>query len=206
MVRVAAAAAFFCLVLGLCAGYALWGDRAAALALSLDRLSLEYDAVRAHASTQVGLRSTLEALSDRVIEQGEALDRQTEALGRLVGAQDIEQAASAHECDEVQVRIQEQLEGCLFARAKLEREVAIAKQAAKPPRQGSQTVTETIQVPQMPAVPAKRPSKDDDSDQSSDRRIYLPRRGDEDEERPPTTKTGNDGGAAATKAQTVEIP
>jgi hypothetical protein len=192
MVRVAAAC--FCVVVGLAGGYVLWGDRAATLALALDRLSLEYDAVRAHAGSDVTLRSTLEALSSRVLEQGEALDRQTEALGRLVGAQDIETAATARECDEVQVRIQEQLESCLFARAKLERQVATAKQAASPPRAGTQTVTETIQVPQVPAKPAKHSRDDDDSDGRGMRLPFLDRDDDDDEDdRRPAAKDGQDG-------------
>ena len=161
MVR--AAAACFCAIVGLASGYALWGQRAAALALSLDRLSLEYDAVRASGSSD-SVMSSLEALSRRVREQGEALAQQTEALSRLMGAQDEQAAASLRECDNMQVKIQEQLESCLFARARLEREVAAAKQAAAPPRPGSQTVTETIEMPKIPGVPIKpRPADHDDS-------------------------------------------
>jgi hypothetical protein len=101
----------FCVIVGLVAGYLVWGERASALALSLDRLSLEYDAVRARAGATSGsLASTLEALSGSVRQQGETLAQQTEALTRLMGAQDDDRTASLRECDDVQVKIQEQLD------------------------------------------------------------------------------------------------
>jgi hypothetical protein len=86
MVRVAAA--LFCVTLGLGAGYLLWGERVTALAAILDRLTLEYDAVRARAGTGTSTQSltaVLESLNDRVREQGATLAQQTDALSRVIG-------------------------------------------------------------------------------------------------------------------------
>jgi hypothetical protein len=153
MVR--AAAASLCVLVGLVAGYFFWGERASALALTLNRLSLEYDAVRSRASwdgpaSGASLRSTLELLTSRVSEQGEALAQQTETLSRLTGTQDEQAQASLRECDDAQTRLQEQLESCLFAQARLESEAAAAKRATVPVRSGTQTVTESIEIPKVP--------------------------------------------------------
>jgi len=156
MVRVAAA--LLCVTLGLGAGYLLWGERVTALSTILDRLTLEYDAVRARAGTGTStqsLTSVLESLNDRVREQGVTLAQQTDALSRVIGEREDQVAESQRSCDEVQSRIQEQLETCLFARASLERQVAAARQAAAPLPQGKQTVTETIEVPQVPGLVKK---------------------------------------------------
>ena len=163
MVR--AAAALFCVTLGLGGGYLLWGTRAATLSVILDRLTLEYDAVRARAGSGIGgspqsLASILESLNERVREQGATLTQQTDALARVLGERDTQVAESQRSCDEVQARIQQQLETCLFARAELERQVATAKQAAAPLPPGRQTVTQTIEVPQIPPGLVKKGSAD----------------------------------------------
>ena len=170
MVRVAAA--LFCVTLGLGAGYLLWGDRVTALAAILDRLTLEYDAVRARAGTGTSTQSltaVLESLNDRVREQGATLAQQTDALSRVIGDRDNQAAESQRSCDEVQGRIQEQLETCLFARAALERQVAEDKQAAAPVPPGRQTVTETIEVPHVPGLVKKgaTPLRDEPPTESS---------------------------------------
>src|SRR5262249_42689952 len=59
-------------------------------------------------------------------------------------------AESQSSCDEIETKMQQQLETCLFARAELERQAVSAKQAAEPLPAGKQTVSETVEVPQIP--------------------------------------------------------
>jgi hypothetical protein len=156
-VIVRVAAALFCVTLGLSGGYVLWGKRVATLSSMLDRLTLEYDAVRARAGSGAGtspqsLAVILESLNDQVREQGVTLAQQSDALSRVIGERDTQVSESQRSCDEIQSRIQQQLETCLFARAELERQAAAAKQAAAPLPPGRQTVTDTIEVPQVPGL------------------------------------------------------
>jgi hypothetical protein len=163
MVRLGAA--LFCVTLGLGGGYLAWGGRAAALAQALDELSLEYDFLRIQFRNS-GATDSLHTLSGQLREQGEMLAQQARALQRIAGEGD-EQIA-LRECTGVQVKMQEELEGCLFARAELERAAAAAKQAAAPPRPGKQTFTETIEIPQIPEA-LKKAERDEEEDSDRDR-------------------------------------
>jgi hypothetical protein len=168
MVRVAAV--LFCVVIGLGAGYALWGTPLSGLEEALDRVSTENDQLRTRfveASHQPNqeFSASLSAILHKLSEQSESLhvqqQTQQQVIADLSTAKPDEQAEEALRAYEAaQTKMQQQLETCLFAKAAAERAVAAAKKASAPPRPGTQTVTETIELPKLPpGVQFDKPTK-----------------------------------------------
>jgi len=165
MVRVAAA--LFCVVIGLAAGYALWGTPQAGLREALDRVSIENDQLRTRLAdtsrdANADLSASLDSILRKLAEQSESLLAQRQAQQQVIAgltapAPDERTEESLRTCEAAQTKMQQQLEACLFAKADLQRAVAAAKKAASPPRRGTQTVTETIEMPQLP--PGVHPDK-----------------------------------------------
>ena len=158
MVR--AAAAFSCVVIGLAAGYALWGTPLSGLEEALDRLSVENDQLRtrlveASRDTNHELSASLNSILHKLAEQSDSLQAQQQTQQQVIAdlatpKLDEQREEAVRACEAAQTRMQQQLETCLFAKADAERTAAAAKKAASPPRQGTQTVTETRELPQLP--------------------------------------------------------
>ena len=168
MVRVAAV--LFCVAIGLGAGYALWGRPLSGLREALDRVSFENDTLRtrlvdASRNPSREISASLSSILRKLGEQSESLQAQQEVQQQVIAGLAAPQPDERAEeelrvCEGAQAKMQEQLEACLFAKADVERAAAAAKKAADPPRRGTQTVTETIEMPQLPpGVQIQKPAK-----------------------------------------------
>jgi len=164
MGRVVAAALWA--VVGFLAAYLAWGPRALGLEAALQRLASDNDYLRSqlversNRNSDDGVRSLgagLEQLAKQIGEQSETLRLQAASVQQLLEGRDGEMAASLESCDAAQSKMQSQLEKCLFGKAEAERAAAAAKRAAAEPRQGKQTVTETMVVPKAEDLKGMKP-------------------------------------------------
>jgi len=152
--RLAGWAVFFALGLGV--GFVLWGSRVDNLVESLNRMILEDDTLRARLAAPVAehddgnaVLSTLALLSSQIRMQADLINQQSHVLDKLTVGREKEMASSLDRCNEVETRLQEQLEACLFAKSRLERGASATTDAprAAAPRRGSQIVTESREQP-----------------------------------------------------------
>ncbi len=89
------------------------------------------------------LRQELQAIKQQVEAQAELLARQARMLDELTGARRSDLEAKVKQCEQVQNRLEQQLEACLFAKAELERSLARKSEASSP----TVRVEETIEHP-----------------------------------------------------------
>jgi hypothetical protein len=147
--------ALLCAALGVGAGYAVWGIPAVGLEEALDHLAIENDQLRTRLAepSNFGTRdvsASIDTILRRISEQSETLRAQAQTISDARDRETGEQMERAlQKCESSQVKLQDKLETCLFAKADLERSAG-AKKPAPPPRAGSQTVTETIERPAIP--------------------------------------------------------
>jgi len=167
-----ATAMIFCL-LGLAAGYIVWGARIGSLTQSMNQMVLEEDTLRTRlaavsseedkavlAAALGELAGQLRAHSVRIAEQAEAIDRMSGDKGRQLNEE-------LDACGDREARLQHDLEQCLFDKAVLKREAA---EAAPPPKQqleGSAPYERTVTYPAgagaavKAAEPTEKPDKAD---------------------------------------------
>ncbi|RMF23616.1 MAG: hypothetical protein D6760_05015 [Deltaproteobacteria bacterium] len=106
----------------------------------------------------VDLASQLRDIKRQVAAQAELLQRQAKLLDELTGVQRSSAESALADCQAVQQRLEKQLEGCLFAKASLERSLASAKAETPEPR-GSVVVEEHVERPAAP-LPGGSPTTD----------------------------------------------
>jgi hypothetical protein len=137
---------------GLGAGFALWGSRIDNLSEGLNRMLLEQESLRARLGSPAPDRSSdvlaeIASLSSELRVQAELLQQQSDAIGGLAGSKEQELRASLTRCGQTEVRLQTQLEQCLFAKSKIERGPAAA---SSEPQRGTGTMgaERTVELPQ----------------------------------------------------------
>lgn len=145
-------AVFFSL-LGMAAGYVVWGARIGSLTQSMNQMVLEEDTLRTRlaavsseddkavlASALAELAGQLRAHSARIAEQAEAIDRMSGAKGRVL-------TDELDACGDRAAKLEHDLEQCLFDKAVFKREAAEAEPPAVQRRTGSAPYERTVTYP-----------------------------------------------------------
>ncbi len=142
------------LFLGIGIGYAAWGIPSAALEAALAHTAQEEDRLRTQLARKTRECDVLSGQLARIVESlGEQRDATFELgdmLQRLSGQADQKLAGALEDCRAGELKLQQQLEQCLFARADLERRAAARAREETRPRSGTAPVVETVVVPQVP--------------------------------------------------------
>ncbi len=96
------------------------------------------------------LESRLLEIQQEVQAQAQLLERQARLLDELTGVQRSQAENSLAHCQSIQQRLEKQLEGCLFAKAKLERSLTAARETSEP--RATITVQEHVERPKPPGT------------------------------------------------------
>ena len=157
-----ATALVYCLV-GLGAGYIIWGARIGSLTQSMNQMVLEEDTLRTRlaavsseedkellASALGEFAGQLRAHSARIAEQAEAIDKISGSEGRHMSDE-------LRSCEDREARLEHDLEQCLFDKAVLSR--AASDAAPRPAQQMSGKSKQEVTVTYPVAGPGKAPAK-----------------------------------------------
>jgi hypothetical protein len=135
-------------LLGVAIGFTLWGSRVAQLSRSVERLMLDDETLRTRLAArqaaaddnETALLLTLSELSAEVGAQAGIIARQELKIHELASAELNRIEASRKHCEQVESRMQNELESCLFVRASLERQVQTLERLSKTPREGTAAI------------------------------------------------------------------
>jgi len=147
-----ATAIVFCLV-GLGAGYAVWGSHMGGLTGSINQTVLGEDTLRTRlaaesseqdkavlASALGELAEQLRAHSARIAEQAEAIDRMSGASGESI-------SDALRACSDREALLEHNLETCLFEKAGIARDAEAARAKAPLARSGVSPIERTVTLP-----------------------------------------------------------
>lgn len=150
---------------GLAIGYLLWGTRVGVLSEALNRTILEQDALRVimHRQERVldkigsgprvdqGEVTALRLRLDEAYERSRVQLGENQAALAAAQAETTERTAALEQCNEIQSKLQDQLEICIFEKAELHRRSRMAPSAAERPRSGRSPIEEVVVYPAVPA-------------------------------------------------------
>ena len=150
--------AFVYLVVGLAAGYIIWGARVGSLTQSINQLVLEEGTLRGRLAAlssdedKAVLASALGDLADQLRAHSAHISRQAEAIDRMSDVNGAQLTNELRACSDREAGLEQDLETCLFEKAVLARQVVESTPPVASPQSGNSTYEKIVTYPSLGAA------------------------------------------------------